>query len=277
MLYRFGAALLERLPAPDVVIHLDTTPAACLARCATREGLALEDIAEVDASVRAMAAAASDKGSSEVFVRKWDNFGKATAVRDTILCASPPAGGKRRLSRGGKQPSPSAVERLLRDAWAASQPAGLNSPGSRSRQSSLDSLPPGLVGPIHSPAGGASPETSRRASPAVAPTGGSSTTTTSSSSSTASASASDSAASRATSPAPPTSPAAPSTPTDARHRPRSSTRLISGVFASLETGRDGDGNEVSLSQCDSPSPSEGSPACILTRLEDMPTLSQPTA
>ena len=51
--------------------------------------------------------------------------------------------------------------------------------------------------------------------------------------------------------------------------------LWSGVFASLETGRDGDGNEVSLSQCDSPS--EGSPACILTRLEDMPTLSQPTA
>lgn len=116
-LHRFGELLQRHSPDPDVVIHLDTTAEACLARSTARE-LALEDHASMDAAVRRIVDGFSAAGC-DVYSRPWDRFGKASVVRDTILCATPgPAStASRRL------PSPSAVERLLSDLWAASAPA----------------------------------------------------------------------------------------------------------------------------------------------------------
>ena len=63
----------------------------------------------------------ADKGC-EVYVRKWNNFGKTNATRDAILCA-PPRPSNRPLARA--PPSAAAVEGILQDAWAAAQCAPL--------------------------------------------------------------------------------------------------------------------------------------------------------
>lgn len=123
MLLKFGGLLLERVPPPHLTIHLETTAEACLARGAPcTEGLSLDDMAALHESVRSLVGSMADKGC-EVFRRKWDGFGKAAAIRDTILCAEPPPP---RLNRA--RPSEAAVDRILRDAWAASQPTPPLSP-----------------------------------------------------------------------------------------------------------------------------------------------------
>jgi hypothetical protein len=126
-LVKFGNALLRKSPLPDVVVHLDVSAEACLARSNTPE-LSLEEIVEirshVDAAVRSMV----ERGC-EVYRRRWDAFGSVNSVRDLILCASPTAGTERLRAT----PSAAAVERLLSDAWAASQPAR---PRARSRSAS---------------------------------------------------------------------------------------------------------------------------------------------
>ena len=225
---------------PDVVIHLDTTPATALARCThtSAEGLALEDAAELDAAVREIAGAMRDHGC-EVFTRKWDAFGKVAAVRDTILCAAPAdsrsgssldGSASAAALRHASRPSEAAVERMLRDAWAAAQP-----PRSQrtSRSSSVNSLST-PASPVTSP-----PPSMSCLTPSRAP--------------------------------PPSRPHMPllATPPPTQRRPQSHRPLApsvvsaSGVFAGLELELDEAG--VSASQCDSP---EGaSPATILTRLD----------
>lgn len=226
------------MPLPDVVIHLDTTPATALARCTSAEGLALEDAAELDAAVREIAGAMRDRGC-EVFTRKWDAFGKVAAVRDTILCAAPAdsrsgssldGSASAAALRHASRPSEAAVERMLRDAWAAAQP-----PRSQrtSRSSSVNSLST-PASPVTSP-----PPSMSCLTPSRAP--------------------------------PPSRPHMPllATPPPTQRRPQSHRPLApsvvsaSGVFAGLELELDEAG--VSASQCDSP---EGaSPATILTRLD----------
>ena len=117
----FGASLLRHAPAPDVVIHLDASPAACLERAKATAALALDDLELIGNGTRSVVSAMADKGC-EVYVRKWNNFGKTNATRDAILCA-PPRPSNRPLARA--PPSAAAVEGILQDAWAAAQCAPL--------------------------------------------------------------------------------------------------------------------------------------------------------
>jgi hypothetical protein len=79
----FGQQLLQRTPHPNVVVHLDTTPAGLAARPSQNESpLALEDHRILDACVREVVEALATKENGvELYRRKWDHFGKTSAVR----------------------------------------------------------------------------------------------------------------------------------------------------------------------------------------------------
>ena len=127
VLQKYGQALLRRSPVPHAVIHLDTTPAACLARSLAHHGtLALEDHAALDRSIRDSVHRLSETGC-ECYRRRWDTFGKTSAIRDLILCASPTE-----QRSGAAPPSGAAVERFLCDAWAACQPRSPSTANGRS-------------------------------------------------------------------------------------------------------------------------------------------------
>jgi hypothetical protein len=79
----FGQQLLQRTPHPNVVVHLDTTPASLVARPSQNESLlALDDHRILDACVREVVdALATKENGVELYRRKWDHFGKTSAVR----------------------------------------------------------------------------------------------------------------------------------------------------------------------------------------------------
>lgn len=117
-LFKYGAALAKFMPVPSMAIHLDTTPEMCLERAPEASDLALADHAALDESARDSVAALEAKGC-EVYKRKWGSFDKAkvNCVRDTVLCAPPTS-----MFKDLAPPSEAAVERILRDEWAAAQP-----------------------------------------------------------------------------------------------------------------------------------------------------------
>ena len=82
-LFEFAKELQRRCPPPDVVVHLQTTPAGLDARARKDESLALEDHQLLDSQVREAVQALVSQGepTTEVFRRKWDTFGKTAAVR----------------------------------------------------------------------------------------------------------------------------------------------------------------------------------------------------
>lgn len=143
-LFKYGAALAKYMPVPSMAIHLDTTPEMCLERAPEASDLALADHAALDESARDSVAVLEAKGC-EVYTRKWSSFDKAkvNCVRDTVLCA-PPTSKFKDLA----PPSEAAVERILRDEWAAAQPprsrrsvttAGATSPSPRTPLSTASS------------------------------------------------------------------------------------------------------------------------------------------
>lgn len=116
---KFGQALLRHAPLPQLIIHLDTTPAACLARC-PEAALGLDDHEALDKSVRDAVRLLAAKGC-ECVRGSWDGSPKASAaIRDLVLCASP-----FEQSKAMAPPSDAAVDRLMEDLWAASQPPRL--------------------------------------------------------------------------------------------------------------------------------------------------------
>jgi len=115
-LTEFGLQLQRRSPAPNVVVHLETTPVGLDARARPDESLAIGDHEVLDACIRQSVSSLTGKGGrAELYARKWDRFGKTAAVRDAILCTPPPDSTAKTLT----PPSVAAVERLLDDAWAA--------------------------------------------------------------------------------------------------------------------------------------------------------------
>ena len=96
------------------------------------DALGLDDHRALDKRTRETASRMSTAAGCECYRRKWDRFGKPAAVRDLVLCAAPPTSAKR-LS----PPSELAVERMLCDAWAASQPRVTPRTGGRARSASL--------------------------------------------------------------------------------------------------------------------------------------------
>jgi hypothetical protein len=117
VLIAFGEELERHLPAPHLLLHLDASPSACLGRADETDGPSLEDIKAVDEAVQEIVASFRTRGT-QIFRRKWDAFGKTSAMRDTILCADRPS----RSAIDLAPPSEAAVERILADAWAAAQP-----------------------------------------------------------------------------------------------------------------------------------------------------------
>ena len=116
-LAKFGRTLSQHLPLPHLVIHLATTPAASCERAAAPE-LAIEDVAKIGKRTAETVAALQDRGC-ECVRRKWDAFGCTRAMRDVVLCATPPP--RRERGHVPMPPSDAAVERTLADAWAACQ------------------------------------------------------------------------------------------------------------------------------------------------------------
>ena len=113
-LREFGLALLRYAPTPHIVIHLDSTPEASLGRSTTAD-LGLDDHQELDESVRESARMLGAKGC-ECHRRAWDCT--SHKLRDLVLCAAT----SRTVYQATAPPSDAAVERLLDDLWAASQP-----------------------------------------------------------------------------------------------------------------------------------------------------------
>lgn len=109
----FGAALLRHAPLPDVVLFLNASPAACLAREGAGMALALDDLERLAKGTRQVVDDLGAKGC-EVYTRRWDSFGRTAAMRDTVLCAEP-----KPPRKGRAPPSSAAVEGILQDAWAS--------------------------------------------------------------------------------------------------------------------------------------------------------------
>lgn len=80
-IFEFGRLLQQRSPLPNVIIHLDTTPAGLDARARPDESLALDDHQVLDERVRvSVDALSSEEHGVELYRRKWNDFGKTAPV-----------------------------------------------------------------------------------------------------------------------------------------------------------------------------------------------------
>ena len=114
-------------------MYIDASPSAC----ALRGNVPVNELQDLDGSFRSMVTCYVRKGCA-VYRRKWDQFGSAAQVRDTILCAEPQHGWAERL----KPPTSADVERIMQESWAAataSKEGTAASPPAKTLRSRADS------------------------------------------------------------------------------------------------------------------------------------------